>query len=172
MLWMRKSHLGVVLALSTAALALAGCGRSLEQQLVGKWKAQLSVKATSSDKPEDQLAKTMVEGFGNMMASAMSLELKPDKTFTQSVMGMPVEGKWSLTGNVLELKTEKVMGMGNIQFEEQTKKDPNATVKMQNSDGMGRYTVSADGKTLTPIEDKAKPKENDADMVFVKDEAK
>jgi hypothetical protein len=137
-----------------------GCGKGLEQTLVGKWKAKPNDKAAST-KPEDQLTKAMAES----MMSMFSLELKADKTFTMTMMIFPIEGKWSVSGSTLELKPEKMMGMT---AEQVRSKDEKVEMKSE----IMRFTVSPDGKELTPMEDKAKADKENMDMVFVKEEAK
>lgn len=79
-------------------------------------------------------------GEKNPMASALAgammgdLELKSDKTFTWSMMGAPVEGKWSSEGSQVTLTVEKAMGMA---------------VPADSSNKPLVLTASSDGKTLT-----------------------
>jgi hypothetical protein len=154
-----KYRLAIAAAACGFALLSAGCGKSLDQQLVGKWKAKLPDKVANSNKPEDQMAKAMAQS----MMSTFTLELKPDKTFTMTMMMFPVEGKWSVSGNTVQLAPEKVMGMSADQVKS---KNPNAKVEAM------RFTASPDGKQLIPIDDKSSSKKTNMEMVFVKDDTK
>ncbi|MBI3744825.1 MAG: hypothetical protein HY261_11160, partial [Chloroflexi bacterium] len=67
-------HLGIVTALLLAlAVALAGCGGSMEAKLVGKWKGTANLP---KDKANDPMA-----AMAQAMLANISLELKKDKTF-------------------------------------------------------------------------------------------
>jgi hypothetical protein len=91
---LRLTGFGLLILL---VISLAGCGGP-ERQVVGTWRADFGPDASSP------LAK-----LGE--AAAPTLEVKADRTFTLSLMGMPVEGQWEMQGQDLSLKPAKVAGV-------------------------------------------------------------
>jgi hypothetical protein len=107
-------------------LLIVACG---SKNVVGKYRAQ--VEPGPGDKGEAAMAQ--------MMASAMTLELKADNTFNMTML-FPFEGTYTVAGDTVELTVTKAMGMG----EEAFKNDPKMKKPM-------RLKIEPDGKTLTAI---------------------
>ena len=57
----------------------------------------------------EEMARAMVEAFGEMLA--MSLSLNKDHTFEMEMMMMPMEGTWKQKGQNLILTLTKIMGL-------------------------------------------------------------
>ena len=126
-----------VLIFAALVAVLIGCGASKEKALVGKW--VVDADALTKDAGNDPAA-AMAAG----MAKSMTIEFKEDKTFTMSMI-FQLEGKWSLTGDIVSLDITKAMG-------QPVPADQKAKNKMQ-------FTMSADGKMLTAVkkpDDKSK----------------
>jgi hypothetical protein len=154
-------------------VALVGCGGG-EGRVIGKYKGQISMGSNEKKRPglgarrmaSRRLRSAQVgsasrldtgaalgEGLANAFASAMTLELKPDHTFTMSMI-FPIEGKWSMAGNTITLTRTKAMGM-----------DASAASKDGSNQPM-EFEVSGDGKTLTAKRKEGKDK---GEMKFVKE---
>lgn len=104
--------------MAVVCLLLAGCGGGdLSKKVPGKWKMNVD---TAGMAEKDKAGAEAVKG----LLSAMSLELKADKTATMTAMGQNDTGTWSLEGNKITITTGKGKPM------------------------IG--TVSGDGNTITP----------------------
>ncbi len=127
-------------------LVVAGCKPSLEKLVVGKYKGSITeTTAPTTSKPND-VGAALAKGMMDAMSSMFSLELREDKTFTLTAI-IPIEGKWSISGDKITMIAEKFMGM--------TKEDAK---KMAASKGKGNPNdmdkpmvgiVSEDGMTIT-----------------------
>jgi hypothetical protein len=91
-----------LLGLALAGAFLIGCAPVNESTVVGKYKG-VAQKDTSAG----NIANNLMSG----MASSLSLELKPDKTFHLLMAIVPVDGRWSLDGTILTLTPDKVLGI-------------------------------------------------------------
>lgn len=101
------------IVLLAAAALLIGCQGGLTQaSLAGKYKGEM-VAAEPSKADENNPAKALADSFGQGMASNMTLELKADGTFTMTALFLPVAGKWSLEGDTVTLKPEKLTSSGD-----------------------------------------------------------
>jgi hypothetical protein len=146
-------RLGFLLALATT---LTSCS-DREGQLVGKWTGELSMPDAKGDDPMAKFAQALM---GNV-----SLDLKEDKSFTMTIV-IPIEGTWSLQGDVLTLMPTKVMGMTM----DEAKKMAESNGKTADKNDMNQpmeFSVSGDGKTLTAIK-KSGAKADQGDLVFKK----
>ncbi len=85
------------------ALALAGCGPSREQILVGKWGPSQVSAVTMAFKLQDQGARGSAAYQGGRALTAMELEVRKDRTFTLAWMGHAVQGTWSFNKDTGEL---------------------------------------------------------------------
>ncbi len=94
-----------------AILMIAGCNKSRETQLVGKWKADASAMTPPTANANDPQAKAMAEMMKGMM-SGMSLDLKADKTFDMNMM-MAFSGTWAIdeAANTVALTMTKMANM-------------------------------------------------------------
>jgi hypothetical protein len=81
-----------------AVMLVAGCGGA---NVVGKYKG--SIEGMKTDNP-------MAAALAESMMGNLTLELKPDKTFSMNMM-VPLEGSYTVSGSTLTLKVEKAMGM-------------------------------------------------------------
>jgi hypothetical protein len=82
------------------AVMAIGCAPS-ERTVVGRYRGE-----AVSDKSAGTVANNLAKGF----SSTMSLELRGDKTFHLVAMVVPLDGKWSMSGDTLTLTADKVMG--------------------------------------------------------------
>jgi uncharacterized lipoprotein NlpE involved in copper resistance len=115
-------------ALMLAALVLAGCGASLEKQIVGNWKVDTAKTTMTGEAAKDPESKKMMMA----MMETITLNIKDDKSFEMQVF-MPIKGTWVLTGNKLVMTPAK---------------DKNANFKFGGKDTMD-FVVNADGKSMT-----------------------
>ena len=151
--------------ITTAATLIGfvpGCSGS-STNLVGKWKARMDVPKDNADK--NNPAAGLAQAMGSAMGSMMSLELKADKSFSMMMVFIPLEGKWSVSGDTLKLDVEKAMGMTKDQFKSMGSAQGGDT---KNLDKPMMLKISSDGKRLTTV--KAKPEEQE--MVFEREGAK
>jgi hypothetical protein len=81
-----------------------GCA-SAEANLVGTWKG-----AVEAEKKSDNPGAAVAEALGNALLT-QTLEIRADHTFKWAVMGMPVEGNWSMSGNEVVFKPGAVAGV-------------------------------------------------------------
>ncbi|MCX7800994.1 MAG: hypothetical protein N2109_11710 [Fimbriimonadales bacterium] len=130
------------------ALALTGCGASLEKRLVGTYTASFEQPANAKNDPASQFARN----FAQMLAGSSTLELREDKTFKMTLIAMPIEGKWSLEGNTLSLKAESVMGMPPDQLRTEAAKKGQSLPSSADVNRPQTFTVDPDKLTLTSNE--------------------
>ncbi len=154
----------IAFSLALSALLLAGCGKGAdtnmaggttgsstadESKLVGKYMAEFTLPPDKKDDPMAKMAESFVKG--------MMIELKADKTYTMTAMGIPIEGKWSASGDKVSLTVEKMMGMSKADAQKMNAKNPNAVQGQKAADASDKpqeYIVSDDGNTLTPADQK------------------
>jgi len=120
----------IQLALGAILLVAIGCS---PVNVVGKYKAKVEVPKDQKDNP----AAALGEGVANAFAQLVTLDIRADNKFSMSML-LPIEGKWSLSGDTLTLTPESAMGM--------TSSNPG-------TDTM-KFTVSDGGKTLTSKDSK------------------
>ncbi len=127
---------------------------------MGKWKFKnFDMPAAAANNP---MAGTIKQLF-----SSASLEIKPDKKFTLTMV-VPIEGTWSLNGNVISMQPTSVMGMSMDKVKEMQAKQPGGGGMMaKNVDQPMNATLSDDGKTLTLLG----PTEQQGTLSFEKDSA-
>ena len=128
-------------------ISLAGCKKSLESQVLGKWDGKMTMSAEQEKNP---MAK-MMEGL-----MKMSLELKPDKTFSMTAAMIPFEGTWDTASDKVNLHVNKVMGMDKAALKQQAQAKQGANFKESDMDQLDKPMIlglSSDGKSLT-VEDK------------------
>ncbi len=138
---MNRYLISVVIAVTL----VAGCGGA---NVVGKYKG--SLEGTDTDNP-------MSAALAQSMMGNLSLELKPDKTFTMNMM-VPLEGSYTVSGSTLTLNLEKAMGMS---VEDMTK-DASPSEKADAKKPMV-FTIEDGGKKLVAVDKK------EGAMVFVKE---
>ncbi len=131
--------LSLALAVGLLALLASGCGGNRDKALVGKWTGKITM-------PEGQKNDVGAK-FAEALMNNVSLELKEDKKFTLTMM-FPIEGTWSTSGDALNLKVEKFMGMTVDQVKDMSKGQPNAD-KVGEFEKPMEFTISGDNKTLT-----------------------
>jgi hypothetical protein len=127
------------LAITVAGLllfALMGCAKGRDQEFVGKWKVNFP---TAGDKKDAQESAAI-----QSLSSAMSLELKPDKTFTMNML-TPMQGTWTSSGNSVVLSVTQEGG-----------KPMDKTVNLE---------LSSDGKSMQAKTDEGK---DNGDVTFTK----
>lgn len=129
-------------------LALFGCGASLEKKLVGRYAASFDQPAAAQSDPASQFARN----FAQMLGGTTTLDLRDDKTFTMTLMAMPVEGKWSLEGNTLSLQAESLMGISPDQLRSEAAKNGRNLPSASEMEKPQRFTVDPSTLTLTSTE--------------------
>lgn len=139
--------------------AVGGGGAKNLPNISGKWKGKIEMPESSKDDP---MAK-MGEAFASLFLGTISLEFADPDKFTLSMMGMPIEGKVTRSGNELTLKAETAMGMT---MEEAKKMNPKASSAPMDEEMLA--TISADGKEIR-IRGK-KDQASKGEMVFVRDD--
>jgi len=151
-------RIGLLFVLA-AVIAAAGCknggvmgiGGPKTPDITGKWKGEIQMPETSKDDPMAKLGQAM----GQMMLGNLILEFQPGDKFRLTMMGMPIEGSYTRSGNELSMKAETAIGMN---AEDLKKQDPKF-----NSD-MLKATVSEDGTKITVRNENGKT--NEGEMVF------
>ncbi len=89
------------IALFLTLIAAIGCSVT-PASVVGKYKGEMIGDASQG---------SLAAGLQRGIASSMSLELKPDKTFHMVAMVVPVDGTWTLEGDTLTLTPKAVLGL-------------------------------------------------------------
>lgn len=120
-----------VLWIVVACLLLSSCG-SHKKSYVGKWVGKPESSTGKSD-PAQDFAKGMMGMMGDVR-----LEFPTEDTFKLQMLGMPIEGTVTKSGNQLILKAEKVMGM-----------PPDKANKDGKADEPLVLTLSDDGESIT-----------------------
>lgn len=95
---MARSITVVFFGLGLSLALLSACARDTSAWS-GKWNGTL--KRTSHDAPRDPLQEAI---------DAISINIKPDRTFDLVESGMPYSGRWSFSGDMLVLTVERVIG--------------------------------------------------------------
>ncbi len=142
------------LGIALVAIAATGC-KNRDSALVGKWKASMP-KSTGAD------SKNPLSGLGDAFASMMSVEFKADHTYSMTMMIIPMEGNWALSGNTVTLTPTKIMG----KTIEELQKSSNGSFKATSDNNKPMdLTLSGDGKTMTI----ADPKSGQQALTFQKE---
>lgn len=127
-----------------AVLAVVGCKKSLESQVVGTWTGSMQLPKDAAENPMAKMLQGML---------TFKLDVKTDKTFSMTVAFVPMEGTWDTAGDHLNLHIEKAMGMDKAQLKDmaakQGKDNPKAQQDMDKMDQPIEMSLSPDGKTLT-----------------------
>src|SRR5688572_13160664 len=95
---MKRSALGFLLLGILGALVL-GCAAG---GVVGKYKAEIQMSEADKKNP--------AAGMAAGLAASITLELKADNTFVLSAMMFPMEGTYTVSGDIVDMKPTKVMG--------------------------------------------------------------
>ncbi len=127
-------------------------------ELAGEWKGK--VKAPPAK--EDDIAGKMAEGMAGLFD--FNLEIKPDDTYTMTVMVLPITGKLTRNGEDITLTPEKVMGMTPEEYKKS--QPPNQMMKEPDMKPL-KGKISSDGKTITIVD-----KSNGGDIEFTRLPAK
>lgn len=155
----------IALLLCLLTLALVGCGSgSSEANVVGKWKGELKMPSLSKDDP---MAK-MAEGLMGMMA--MNVEFKADHKFTLTMMGMPIEGDWAMSGNTVTLTPTTVMGLTPEEAKKKFKSSGSLSSSQDDPSKPIKLEMQSDGKTMKALDDNGKPGDSSkGELVFTKE---
>jgi hypothetical protein len=143
------------LFLFAAVIAVAGCSNK-EDQIVGKYKADLKLSAEDEKNPMASFAKGLL--------GSMTLEIKKDKTYSMTVMSFPIDGNWSLSGDTVTLTAKTVAGMSAEDAAKKAKDSGKLPAGQDPSKPMV-LTIGSDGKSLVPAEQKS----GQAKFQFVKE---
>lgn len=149
----------IVLLLAIFTVGLAGCGAS-QQNLVGKYKGEFEMPEASKDDPMAKMGEAMM----GMMS--FDLELKEQNKFTLTMLIIPIEGDWTVSGKTITLTPKTVMGLTPEEFAKQNSKDGGTTSKTDQMEKPIRLEVQSDGK-LKAI-DNVGGEKAPGDLVFVK----
>ena len=155
----------VIVGCALLIFALAGCHSSTN--VVGKWKGKMDLskemaKGKDKNDPGAQLGAAMANAFGSMI----SLEIKPDNTFSMTLMMFPMTGKWSVSGDTVSLTPESFMGMSKDQLKSAAK-NKGGSSGSQDMDKPMKLKISPDGQKLTAVPDKP----GEPEMVFERDKS-
>ncbi|MBC8063992.1 MAG: hypothetical protein H7Y17_04125 [Chlorobia bacterium] len=153
----------IALFLCVVAIATVGCkGAPSQSNLVGKWKGEVKMPATTKDDPMAKMGEAMLGMF------TFDLELKAENKFTLTMVFIPIEGEWSMSGNVVTLTPKTVMGLTPDEFaKEQAKQKNNTTSKTEDMRKPIRLEVQADGKSMKALDDLGGQK-SQGDLIFTK----
>lgn len=154
---------GGVVLVAFATLWAVGCSPNSPDvkaqqstSLEGKWVGKLQLAKAA----DDDAAAKMAEAFAAMLGSA-DLEIKPGYKYTLSMMGLPIEGSYSITGSKITLTPELIAGMTP---EEAMKKGAEKGATEDPSKPL-TGTVSADGTKITLSDEQGK---DDSTIVFTR----
>jgi len=138
----------------TLALALLGCGPTVEQQAIGTWDGSLNVpKMSAANTAADSMIQSIAKGAEAMVKP--TLELRADKTFTMTLI-VSMEGTWETDGHQIILTTNKVAGMaaGSTPppdpFQSQPTNTEGKSTDQPQAPQTIRLELSTDGKSLVP----------------------
>ena len=150
------------LILTLLALLLMGCsGGASQQTLVGKYKGELKMPETSKIDPMAKMAEGMMGLF------TFDLELKAESKFTMTVMMMPIDGEWTLSGKTITLTPKTVMGLTPEELKKENAKKGSTMAKDDSMEKPIRLEVQADGKSLKAIDNVTGDKAP-GELIFVK----
>lgn len=149
--------------LCVVALAIIGCkGAPSQSSLVGKWKGEVKMPASAKDDPMAKMGEAMLGMF------SFDLELKAENKFTLVMMIIPIDGEWSMNGNVVTLTPKTVMGLTPDEYAKEQAKEKNSTTS--NPEDMRkpiRLEVQPDGKSMKALDDLGGQK-SQGDLIFTK----
>lgn len=144
---MRPSILSIFALAAVCFVSLAGCKKSLDSQVVGKWEGKMTMTAEQEKNPMAKMMESMMK---------MSLDVKPDKTFSMTVAMLPFEGNWDTSSDKLNLHVTKVMGMDKAALTAQAEKAKGKDFKASDMDKFDKpmvLSLAGDGKSMT-VDDK------------------
>ncbi len=107
----------------------------------------------------------MAEGM--MGFFQFDLELKEESKFTMTVMGMPIEGDWALSGKQITLTPKTFMGLNSEEMKKEGAKNGGTMAKSGDMDKPFKLEIQSDGKTLKAIDDMGGQKVP-GELLFVK----
>jgi len=146
------------------ALLAGGCKAGGESAVVGKWKGQIKMDESKKDDP----AAKMAEAFASMLT--MDVEMKSDHSFKLTVMMMPIEGSWSMSGSKVSLTPKTIAGLSPEEYQKQQAKSGGSLSKTSSGDFDKplNLELQPDGKTMKMVKDGAAPS-GGGDFVFTKE---
>jgi len=100
---------GLALAL-TVLVVLTGCGKSLQNDVVGKWSYEVSLPMDDKDFTGQMTAKCVSEFFGNKSLNhdcdlKMAMDSKTEKLKIEAQGKIKASGEWTVTDQTLYDKT-------------------------------------------------------------------
>lgn len=107
--------------------------------LIGNWKGELKMDEAAAKDPSAAMAASMMKN--------VTLELKSGNAYTMTMI-FPIEGTWSQSGDTVNLKMTKMMGMSIEDLKKKAQADPAQASKAAEMDKPMTLKVSADGKTM------------------------
>ena len=123
--------------------------------IVGRWDGKIDLPKPSKDDPMAQMAGSMAK----MFLGSLSLEFRPDSTFTLNVM-VPIEGTYTREGRNLTLKPKTIAGLTEAEATKLSKSKGMATREIKLLKG----TISANGRSISIKGDDQKG----GDLVFAR----
>lgn len=152
-----------LLVSSLLLLCLVGCkGGPSEKDLIGRWSGAPKLPESDKDNPMGKMGEAMLSMF------TFDLELKEKNKFTMTVMIIPIEGDWTLSGNTVTLEPKTVMGLTPEKFAEQQKKNnPGSMASTNQVDKPIRLEIQPDGKTMKALDDIGGEK-SEGELIFTK----
>lgn len=123
--------------------AESGGATQASNSLMGTYKVVIDMPEGKKDDPGAEFGKAMT----GMLAGGAKLEIQDGNRFKLTLMGMPVEGPYTLDGKKITLTPDKVMGMTPAEAQ---KMNPNGKMDMTPMVGI----VSDDFKTIEIQPDK------------------
>jgi len=142
-------------------LLIAGCKAGGEAAVVGNWSGALKIPEAKKDDP---MAK-MAEGFASMLS--MDLELKADHKFKITMMMIPIEGDWAMSGNQVTLTPKTFLGMTAEEYKKTQAKSGNTMSQTQDPSKPLVLELQSDG-TMKMIDTEKKATAAPGDMIFTK----
>jgi hypothetical protein len=126
-------------------LVAAACGGP---NVVGKYTGAAEIPADQANNPMAAMAAQMMQN--------LSLDLRQDNTFSMN-MGVSMDGTYTVQGDRVMLKTQKIMGMDVSEVA--------AQAKSQNLQGAAnisqmtdvQFRIDGRGKKLTALDDRGEP---------------
>jgi len=139
------------------------------KDILGPWKGKLELP--KSDK--DDLGAAMAEAMLSPFADSLELELSEGGKFRLSMMGMPIEGSFTVDGSTITLKAETAMGLTPEEAAKKNAESKSGTkVDVESMKEPMIGTISADKSKITLRNEPKKGEKPDpsaGEMVFVRD---
>ena len=108
--------------------------------IVGRWDGKLDLPKTAKDDPMAQMAGSMAK----MFLGSLSLEFRPDSTFTLNIM-VPIEGTYTRVGRNLTLTPKTMAGLTEAEAIKLGKAEGKTPREIKALKG----TISANGATIS-----------------------